>query len=426
MIKKLASKPHDHITPHFAMWTQSGVSYILFPLAKYNLRDFMSSTPDRPQLTPSVVLWFLIQLRGLASAVDHFHWIGDKSANLKDKAPNQLGLAGFHHDIKAENILVFEKKTTQPTNGGIFKITDFGAGRFADLRLGQQSSGVAAAKGTLTYKAPDKKPSRPFDLWGLGCVFLELLIWALTPEQDGGRGFSSRRGWMSSHEPGKNEPTHPDDAFWCRDPKSSEIRLRPAVQMQLEDLMQKYCRGMDEFKMVTCLTQELFTIDPRKRPKAADVVDRLTDIMGDARRKLENDPSCYLQDKDPRSVSSSTPNAPLIRDTLVETGMAMSSTSKISNPSLTHQVMDHTSDSEGSPKPFLRRGEDNLPAEMPHVSEYSLGLSDPGPAMHREDCAPSMGEETIELEDGGHRPRNESIRSNISRLTSQLHKSSSA
>jgi len=108
---------------------------------------------------------------------------------------------------------VFEKETTQPGNGGISKITDFGAGRFADLRLGQQSSGVAAAQGTLTYEASDKNPSRPYDLWGLGCVCIELLIWALTPERDGGRGFSSRRGWMNYHAPGKIEPTHPDDCF---------------------------------------------------------------------------------------------------------------------------------------------------------------------------------------------------------------------
>ena len=437
MIEKLALRPHQHITPHFATWTQSGVSYILFPLAKYNLREFMSSTLDRPQLTASVVLWFLSQLRGLASAVNHFHWIGEESspddiavtqsgdydllgADLKDKTQNRLGLAGFHHDIKADNILVFEKETTQPGNGGIFKITDFGAGRFADLRLGQQSSGVPAAKGTLTYKAPDKHPSRPFDLWGLGCVFLELLIWALTPEQDGGRGFSSRRGWISSHEPGKNEPTHPDDAFWYRDPKSNETRLRPAVQMQLDDLMQKYCRGMDAFKKVTHLTQELFTIDPLMRPKAAQVVARLTDILGKARVELENDPNCYLWDNDPRLVSLSAPYAPSVEDTTIETGRVTTSPTRIPNPSLIRQVVGHTHDSEGSPKPFLRRGEDNLPAEVPHVSEYSLGLSDPGTAMNREECAPLAGEETIELEVGDHRPRNRSIHSDIWRLTSQL------
>jgi serine/threonine protein kinase len=198
---------------------RSGENEIGPPQLRYRLYDQSgfhetAVTQDRPTRTKSFVLWFLDQLRGLADAVKHFHWIGEESspddtvfgqsgdynllgADLRDQTQNRLGLAGFHHDIKGENILVFEKEPTQPESGGIFKITDFGAGRFAGLRLGEQSSGVAAAKGTLTYKAPDQYPSKPFDIWGLGCVFIELLIWALTTEQDGGRGFSSRRGWMS-------------------------------------------------------------------------------------------------------------------------------------------------------------------------------------------------------------------------------------
>lgn len=414
MIEKLALRPHDHITPHFATWTQSGVSYILFPLAKYNLREFMSSAPDRPQLTASVVLWFLDQLRGLASAVNHFHWIGQESspddmavtnsgdysllgADLKDKTQSPLGLAGFHHDIKAENILVFEKETTQRGNGGIFKITDFGAGRFANLLPGQQSSGVAAAKGTLTYKAPDKHPSRPFDLWGLGCVFIELLIWALTPEQDGGRGFSSRRGWMSDHEPGKNEPTHPDDAFWDREPISNNIRLRPAVKMQLDDLMHKHCTGMDAFRKVTQLTRELFTIDPRLRPKAAQVLARLTDILEKARVELENDPQCYLPDRSRKAGSLSASNVPLEEDAKVEKTKITTSPTRFRSSSSARPVVEHTYDSGDSPKPFLRRGEDHLPAEVPHASEFTLAISDPGSAFNREASAPLVDEETIEL-----------------------------
>lgn len=420
MIEKLALRPHEHITPYFAMWTQSGISYILFPLARYNLREFMASTPDRPHLTAPVVLWFLGQLKGLAGAVNHFHFIGEESspddsavtqsgdysllgADLRDETQNRLGLAGFHHDIKSDNILVFEKETTQPGTGGIFKITDFGAGRFADLRTGQQSLGVAAAKGTLTYRAPDKHASRPFDLWGLGCVFIELLIWALTPEQDGGRGFSSRRGWMADHPPGRNEPTHPDDKFWYQDPFSNEIKLRHAVQMQINDLHQKYTRGLSAFKKVTQLVQDLFIIDPLLRPKAAQVVARLTDILEKARVELERDPSCYLQDRHGRSASLSAPNASVTEIPWVEPVSVKNSAAVSCEASPARKDLHHIYDSDGSPQPFLHRGEKGLPADVFHVSELHLNISGPGSAITGDTNVQEAGDEKIDLE--GAEPR---------------------
>ena len=428
MIEKLVSRPHEHITLHLAMWTQSGVSYILFPLAKYNLREFMGSTPDRPRLTAPFVLWFLVQLRGLASALSHIHFIGQESspddtavtesgdygllgADLTDETQS-LGLAGFHHDIKSDNILVFEKETTRPGCGGTLKITDFGAGRFADLRLGQQSSGVKAAKGTLTYKAPDKYPSRPFDIWALGCVFIELLIWALTPEQDGGRGFSSRRGWMADHPPGIHEPTYPDDAFWFLDPISNEIKLRHAVQMQLDDLMNKYSRGMNAFEKVTKLTQDLFTIDPLLRPNAAQVVARLTDILQKVRAEFQDDSDRYLQDPNRRLESRSAPSESVFNVRLAEIANA-----RPPEFSPTDQDMRHTYDSEESPEPFLRREEIGTLAEESYPSTHSIDISDPDPAIYGGDIDPVADGETMErnrprrmvgeLADENARPRTE-------------------
>jgi serine/threonine protein kinase len=384
MIEKLALRPHEHITPYLAMWTQSGISYILFPLAKCNLREFMASTLDRPHLSAPIVLWFLDQLKGLACAVKHIHFIGEGSspddsavtisgdyhllgADL-DETQNRLGLAGFHHDIKSENILVFEKETTQPGTGGIFKITDFGSGRFADLGTQQQSSGVPAAKGTITYEAPDPYPSRPFDIWCLGCVFIELLIWALTPEQDGGEAFSSRRGWMADQPPGMNEPTYDVDKFWYQDPSSKETKLKHAVQMQLDELQQKYSRGRTAFKRVTQLVQELLTIDPLLRPKAAQVVARLTDILENARVELERDPSCYLEDSHRRSASPSAPKVSVMEVPRVDSVWVNNSAAVICEAFTARKVLHHTYDSEGSPNPFLHKGEEALPAESLHVN----------------------------------------------------------
>lgn len=288
----------------------------------------MSNT-EEPKLTPRFVLWFLKQLKGLASAVAHFHWISDDpretgrspgvradtnllGGDLKQNKQKQMGLAGVHHDIKAENILVFEKEATQSPYAGVFKISDFGAGRFANLALGQISAPLKASKGTLTYKAPEEKPSRPFDMWALGCVYLELLIWALTGEQDGGKGFSDRRGFLSDPRPGDAKPTRPDDVeatrpddlFWVEDPITHQIKLRGAVSQQIKELTDIYCKGKKAFCRVTSLTSRLFTIKPWDRPVARDVVEELEKIYREASDELENDPRCYVRDY-PRKTSDS-------------------------------------------------------------------------------------------------------------------------
>jgi serine/threonine protein kinase len=420
MIEKLASEPHEHITPHFAMWTQSGVSYILFPLAKYNLREFMSST-HCPKLTAPFVLWFLSQLSGLAGAVKHFHSLGQRisaddpatrasggqillGADLTDETQNRPVLAGFHHDIKSENILVFEKETSQPGNGGIFKISDFGAGRFAGLRPGQPSVGVSAAKGTFTYMAPDKHPSRPYDLWGLGCVFIELLIWALTPEQDGGRGFSNRRGWISDGTPKKD-----DDCFWYEDPKSGKIKLRPAVEMQLDDLMNKYSIGMNAFKKVIKLNRDLFTIEtivPPVRPTAPQVALRLAAIYDEARKELDKDPDCYLRGR--RSGSLSASNAPAMEGRQPESARPYTSTTIVGESSRTRRPVQNSYVGEGSERPFLLREEEHIPTDMPHSSEIVREASAPGPASNGA-ATGAEAVEDIELEGANPRPHSDTV-----------------
>ena len=392
-MEKLSRFPHDHITPYLATWVQGGVACLLFPRAKYNLRTFMSTT-EEPKLTSTFVIWFLKQLKGLAGAVDHFHWISedrgaagtsrradrDQTRLGSDLQQNQkkIGLAGFHHDIKAENILVFEKENTSTESrpAGVFRISDFGAGRFANLALGEISTPAKASKGTLTYKAPDESPSRPFDLWALGCVFLELLIWAVTPEQDGGKGFSDRRGWMSDHKPGPAEPTHPDDAFWLRDAKTGKVNLRASVSQQIEDLICIHCKGKKAFTRVTQITSKLFTIDPLRRPVAKDLLSELEDIYEEASEELEADPHCYIRQHTRKSSdklsaadafqSHGTPGTP-------EPGTSHDKSLKW--PSFE----DDESESEQEPVPFLKRkGNPPSASHVPPASEWGLNNIGPG------------------------------------------------
>ncbi len=177
--------------------------------------------------------------------------------------------------------------------------------------------------------------------------------------------------------------------------------------MQLDDLEHKYSKGMNAFKRVTQLTRKLFTIDPLVRPKAAQVVAGVSDIFEKARDELEKDPNCYLRDGNRRSGSLSCPNAPTVEAIPAERARASPSPNAIGESSSARQLKPSPHDSDGSPKPFLRRGKENVPLEAPPVSEYRLNFSDPGTTISGEAIAPEAGEDTIELEGGDPMPRND-------------------
>jgi serine/threonine protein kinase len=394
MIEKLAKFPHDHITPYLATWIQDNHPCILFPKAKCNLRTFMT-TQEEPELNRSFVLWFLKQFKGLAGAVAHFHWISDErsgsgtssesegnqgglGSDLRQNKHRKTGLAGVHHDIRPENILVFEKSSTQSQYAGIFQISDFGAGRFANLALGEMSAPAKRMKGTLTYRGPEEKPSRPFDIWALGCVFLELLIWALTPEQDGGNGFSDRRGWISDSKHRDSEPTNPvDDAFWVRDPITHEVKLRDAVDRQIDDLLHTHCRGRKAFSRVTQITKKLFTIVPSKRPLAKDILIELKDIYKEAQDDLDADRHCYMK-QHTGTHSALHPGADAFH-TPMEAPLAEPEGAHDRSPKRPLDEDSENESEEASPRFLKRRRKSSTEGKAPPASEAALNIVEPTP-----------------------------------------------
>jgi serine/threonine protein kinase len=93
---------------------------------------------------------------------------------------------GRHGDINPQNILWFgdysgEVTTTFQTLRGTLKIADFGT---AEMNSQWSKSGKRDVANTMTYRPPecdsvDKTIRQEFDIWCLGCVFLEFVCWTL-------------------------------------------------------------------------------------------------------------------------------------------------------------------------------------------------------------------------------------------------------
>jgi serine/threonine protein kinase len=144
-------------------------------------------------------LWAISQLSGLVSAlylVHNFptgnHPLGSdttsKEASLTRRLlPADLKVAkneekfGRHGDIKPENIL-WDSESEDSAHGGILLLADFGLGRFHRMESRSRQD-PAKINGSPSYAPPEiilgKDVSRAYDIWSLGCVFLEFITWLL-------------------------------------------------------------------------------------------------------------------------------------------------------------------------------------------------------------------------------------------------------
>ncbi|KAF2967643.1 hypothetical protein GQX73_g5918 [Xylaria multiplex] len=264
ILEKLADFDHNHLVTLSGSFSRGDRHYILFPWANGgNLREFWMKDP-RP-LNREFMLEVLQQLTGLMHALCLMH---------KEK---------FRHgDLKPENILIFLEDEHK---GGIgtLKISDMGQARHHQYQTSCRSQPTQTRIGTMTYEAPEavvstnRPRSRLYDVWSMGCVFFEFIVWLL----DGPAGLE---GLARDTQDATGQATFfnikpGDQGGWQAD-------LHSAVHRRLENFMR----------------HEVWTVDTS---------------LGDLVRVVSNQmlviplPQGSSFDKDPASLASSLPAEPV-------------------------------------------------------------------------------------------------------------------
>lgn len=140
-----------------------------------NLHDLWNSM-KKPDLEPSLIKGALKQLSGLAAALRAAHNL-DSGASYR------------HGDLKPANILWFRDGTPL----GKLKIGDWGEAKSHNLHTELRPSKTTAEYGTRRYEAPEvvtgltvhfpgqatRRRSRLYDVWAMGCITLEFIVWLL-------------------------------------------------------------------------------------------------------------------------------------------------------------------------------------------------------------------------------------------------------
>jgi len=165
----------------------------MFPWADGNLREFWM-TYRGVSRRPEVVKQVIDQLYGLASALDTMHNLNAHAGRNASLSPDVITLSRTntsfenirHGDLKPENILRF---ALNEADLGTLKIGDLGLAKHHLLHTDDRRGQSLTSYGTLRYRAPEAVTnsngprSRGEDIWAMGCIVLEFIIWILHGNQ---------------------------------------------------------------------------------------------------------------------------------------------------------------------------------------------------------------------------------------------------
>ncbi|KAI0548860.1 kinase-like domain-containing protein [Xylaria curta] len=220
VLKLMRRFPHDHFIKIIAYYEMNERKFSLFPWAEYgNLQQYWDN--ETPSQDEAYLKWVPSQLMGLAGAIQQLHEKG-----------------GRHGDIKPQNILCFNYRSARANNYSIrLVIADLGLAKVHDQATLLRSGVTTTKNHTVMYSAPeaelDLEPrSRLYDIWSIGCTYLEFVIWLLWGKSELGRfqqevGGLGHRGTFYDIQPGQRPPArvHPTVNKWIEhiqiDPRCS-------------------------------------------------------------------------------------------------------------------------------------------------------------------------------------------------------------
>lgn len=206
-LASINSLEDDHIIKCFAAIRRGDHRYFMFPWANGgSLRDYWEATPEQNP-TARNVKEMVRQFRGLAYALHRLHnfvqpivpekdlespatsipmiQVQDESVMFQDEGYAQ---SIRHGDLKPENILRFVpngKDNDSDKTLGVLKLADMGLAKRHVVATDDRGCLTSTRYGTIQYEAPETVTalsggrSRLYDVWSIGCIMLEYVIWIL-------------------------------------------------------------------------------------------------------------------------------------------------------------------------------------------------------------------------------------------------------
>lgn len=254
-----------------------------------------------------MVSWVVNQCKGIASGLSSIHNFhskcsadtrGQYEVHCRHSKPEHIpeqssddGIYGRHGDIKPENILWFNGP-----HEGMLKIADFGLTDFRS-RTSRSYVNPRSVACSPTYAPPeialDMPISRAYDIWSLGCVYLEFVIWLM-----GGVDLLETAGHMIRGDSALDQGFYSISGSKIAGKK--QAFLKDSVRQCIKDLSgDSRCSDFVR-EMLGLIEHSMLVIDPKKRKNAKDVAEALQNMLD----RMQTDPD-YLSKEIPSQTSCS-------------------------------------------------------------------------------------------------------------------------
>lgn len=256
-LKLMRDLNHGHLIKAIAAFQKGNDKFFVFPWAQGgNLDEFWKSCED--SLDKDLVCWAVRQMTGISEGLRELHQDTDSSGGTR------------HGDLKPENILRFTNTSTGSRWGDLV-VADVGLAKYHPDYTQERFIPTTNRYGTLLYTPPEapsntvrEKLPRRYDVWGLGCIFLEFTIWII-------HGPKGRDEFVAGFEK--------KDTFWSKAP-NGVAQTHRNVKEKIDAILKTDLKSDSPLRqLVQLIDKELLVPAWRERAKAERVVERLNKIL---------------------------------------------------------------------------------------------------------------------------------------------------
>lgn len=175
MLQRFDSTKHPRIVKILATFTRCEENFLVFPWATHNLNMYWRTASDTGNV--ELVRWICCQAWLLVEDISRIHDVPEDP-----EIPEHKRLYGRHGDLKPANILWYRSQE----GFGKLLIADMGLSKTSRFEskfyyIGEDEEFDNPCF-IPRYRPPEVDYSndlmgRTFDIWALGCIFLEMLSW---------------------------------------------------------------------------------------------------------------------------------------------------------------------------------------------------------------------------------------------------------
>ncbi|KAI3324603.1 kinase-like protein [Xylariaceae sp. AK1471] len=273
---------HPHLIKHTATFEQGSLFYVTFPWADGgNLSEFWKHDPNAlPTRDRELFMWSLQQMLGLVDALWALHRVNCR-----------------HGDLKPENILHFKtsgESTTQNSRYGTLVIADVGVSRVHHQATELRHDPTNTKATTPCYEAPEVEfqktapRGRRYDMWSVGCMYMEFIIWLLY-------GYKAIDNFRELRRP-NDDPFAQKAAYYKRTLEGTAV-IHPAVSRGLEALRNdpRCSEGTGLAALISLIANDLLLIEWEQRTEAEDLRNKFREVL----EKAEEDPDYLVRRIEP-------------------------------------------------------------------------------------------------------------------------------